>query len=27
MKLLAGGFKPGDRVKVGAENGKLTFGA
>ena len=27
MRLLAGGFKPGDRVKVGAENGKLTFGA
>ena len=27
MRLLAGGFKPGDRVKVGAENGKLTFSA
>jgi len=25
-KLLAGEFKPGDRIKVGAKNGELAFG-
>lgn len=25
-KLLAGEFKPGDRIKVGAKNGELVFG-
>ena len=25
-KLLAGEFKPGDRIKVGAKDGELVFG-